>query len=175
MTDLARAESCGTGQVGRQINVQHKFRSNFCAFQLSLSMIKFWCVFPPPPHPFVSCSCVRKWPKPAELSPSPVNPIAIRNIRGNHFANAARPQLAFCCGVCVCVEEGRGWRGTGLVPTCSIFHSNLFSCACIFSLRVASAHPCISFWLARFVWFNYRLTAATLPRPRLRTRHRPFA
>lgn len=114
MTDLARAESCGTGQVGRQINVQHKFRSNFCAFQLSLSMIKFWCVFPPPPYPFVSCSCVRKWPKPAELSSSPVNPIAIRNIRGNHFANAARPQLAFCCGVCVCVWK-RGGGGEGLL------------------------------------------------------------
>lgn len=93
-----------------------------------------------------------------------VNPIAIRNTRGNHFANVARPQLAFCCGVwvCVCVE---GSLLAALVPTCSIFHSNLFSCACIFSLRAASAHPCISFWLARFVWFNYRLTAATLPTP----------
>lgn len=103
-------------------------------------------------------------PAPYSLFPPPsANPIAIRNIRANHFANVARPQ--FCC-VCVCVsvgERGRGERGllAALVPTCSIFHSNLFSCACIFSLRVASAHPCISFWLARFVWFNYRLTAAT--------------
>lgn len=100
------------------------------------------------------------------LLPPPVNPIAIRNIRANHFANVTRPQ--FCC---VCGwkgnEEGGGERDllAALVPTCSIFHSNLFSCACIFSLRVASAHPCISFWLARFVWFNYRLTAATPPSP----------
>lgn len=94
--------------------------------------------------------------------PPPVNPIAIRNIRANHFANVTRPQF---CSVCGWVEEGRRDLLAALVPTCSIFHSNLFSCACIFSLRVASAHPCISFWLARFVWFNYRLTAATPPSP----------
>lgn len=81
-------------------------------------MIKFWCVcphhiHPPPPFPLSLQSVAAVGISGRNqntllhvlLLPPPVNPIAIRNIRANHFANVTRPQ--FCC---VC-----GWkRGGGI-------------------------------------------------------------
>lgn len=60
----------------------------------------------------VAAVCVSGQNQQSFCPPQP-NPIAIRNIRGNHFANAARPQLAFCCGVC---GGGGGgvWRERGV-------------------------------------------------------------
>lgn len=163
-------------QVGRHIYIlwtktASKLLCNFCAFQLSLAWLNSYacCI---PKHPFTSPhplkdeirnESVAAWESGQMQILSPWQfPLAVCN----QFANIASPHLHLLweC-VRVCVKPLLPFFSPHSIlfgcPTCSIFHSNLFSCAYIFSLRVASAHPCISFWLGRFVWFKLSLDCSS--------------
>lgn len=149
--------------------------AHFYGFQLSV--LGSWLNSDARPRP----GCVPSRASVVEVAPAPQNAMSqLQKVVSptwfffltthpptHSHCTALHTRPCICCGVLMWIGmrmRMRIWRKVWsrstvcVVATCSIFHSNLFSCAYIFSLRVASsAHPCISFWLARFVCFKLSL------------------